>query len=142
MRYRSFLTKFRHETQKSSPGSESGVKKIFELLNSTPTYINKACWRRTGVKRLSSFQVRIFQFKFLIDFKDGEDADRESPLLNMMKNLEIEEKEKREREAEDDEAQETPVTQNPLAYEKKRKQSRVYFFTTSWNITMHYQAII
>jgi hypothetical protein len=61
MQYRQYLMHFRAETSKASPGLEAATKKAFELLNSMSTRITEACWKRTGLKRFATFEVKTFK---------------------------------------------------------------------------------
>ena len=128
MQYRQYLMHFRAETGKASPGLEAGTKKAFELFNSMSTRITEACWKRTGLKRFATFEVKTFKIQRISLFQDAEDADEESRLLNMMENLELEEEEKKDLEAEDD-VQEVPVTKKkPQEEEKKKVQRQITSF--------------
>ena len=117
---------FRAETGKASPGLEQGTKKAFELLNSMSTRVTEACWKRTGLKRFATLEVKTFRRCLLnLLFYDAEDAEKESRLLNMMENLELDEEEKLYLEAERDEVQEVPVSKKKPQEEKKKIQSQI-----------------
>jgi hypothetical protein len=65
MQYRKYLMHFRAETGKASPGLEQGTKKAFELLNSMSTRVTEACWKRTGLKRFATLEVRGVDFDII-----------------------------------------------------------------------------